>query len=102
MLMAMGATTLWQADPALMELGTMACAVAFANSQELARESAARLHAHAASLRRRISPMSARALSRVVRKAERASGQVLDKKGKLRELQASWDDLMHCLRITRR
>lgn len=101
-LLALGSAALWQLDPALAELGAFACAVACASSQELARESVLQMRAHAASLRRRVSPLSARAMARVVRNAERASGQVLDKKAKLRDLQSSWDDLLHCLHLTRR
>jgi hypothetical protein len=41
-------------------------------------------------------------VDRVVRRAERASGSVLDKRARLKELQDSWNDLLTCLQLTKR
>ncbi|MFO1245809.1 MAG: hypothetical protein U1E71_11610 [Ramlibacter sp.] len=101
-LLAVGSAALWQIDPALVELGELACSVACASTQGVARESVAQLRDRASLLRQRLAPMGARAVDRVVRRAERASGSVLDKRARLNELQSSWDDLLTCLRLTRR
>ncbi|MGE0333366.1 MAG: hypothetical protein AB7P37_22005 [Ramlibacter sp.] len=101
-LLAVGSVALWQIDPALVELGELAGSVALSSSQGMARESAAQLRDRAAALQKRLAPMGARALDRVVRRAERASGGVLDKRARLKELQDSWNDLLTCLRLTRR
>ncbi len=101
-LFAVGSAALRQIDPALIELGELACSVAFSSTQGLARESATQLRGSAAALQKRLAPMGARAVDRVVRRAERASGSVLDKKARLKELQDSWNDLLTCLPLTKR
>ena len=101
-LFAVGTAALWQIDPALVELGELACSVAFSSTQGVARESAAQLRGSAQALQKRLAPMGARAVDRVVRRAERASGSVLDKKARLKELQDSWNDLLTCLPLTKR
>ncbi len=101
-LLAVGSAALWQIDPALIELGELACSVACASTQGAARDAVNQLHDQAAMLRKRLAPMGARHVDRVVRRAERASGSVLDKRARLHELQSSWDDLMTCLRLIRK
>ena len=101
-LFAAGSAALWQIDPALVELGELACSVALSSTQGMARESAAQLRGSAAALQKRMAPMGARAVDRVVRRAERASGSVLDKRARLKELQDSWNDLLTCLPLTKR
>ncbi len=101
-LMAAGSAALWQLDPALVELGELACSVAAAGTQGMARETVLQLRAHAAGLQKRLAPMGARAVDRVVRRAERASGSVLDKRARLKEFKDSWNDLLTCLQHSRR
>lgn len=101
-LLAVGSAALWQIDPALMELGELACSVAFSSTQGVARASATQLRDSAAALQKRLTPMGAGAVGRVVRRAERASGNVLDKRARLKELQDSWNDLLTCLPLTKR
>ena len=101
-LLAAGSAALWQIDPALVELGELAGSVAAAGTQGMARESAMQLRERASALQKRLAPMGARAVDRVVRRAERASGSVLDKRARLKELQDSWNDLLTCLQLTKR
>lgn len=101
-LLAAGSAALWQIDPALVELGELACSVAAAGTQGMARESALQLRERAYALQKRLAPMGARAVDRVVRRAERASGSVLDKRARLKELQDSWNDLLTCVQMTKR
>jgi hypothetical protein len=101
-LLAAGSAALWQIDPALVELGELACSVAAAGTQGMARDSAMQLRERATALQKRLAPMGARAVDRVVRRAERASGSVLDKRARLKELQDSWNDLLTCLQLTKR
>lgn len=101
-LLAVGSAALWQIDPALVELGELACSVAFSSTQGVARESATQLRESAAALQKRLTPMGAGAVDRVVRRAERASGSVLDKRARLKELQNSWNDLLTCLPLAKR
>jgi hypothetical protein len=101
-LFALGTAALLQIDPALIQVADLAAAVAAAGTQSAARSQVAQLRAHARGLNAKLSPMAARALSRVVRRAERASGNVLDKRARLKELQASWDELLACLQGSRR
>lgn len=101
-LLAAGSAALWQIDPALVELAELAGSVALSSTQGMARESAAQLRERAASLQRRLAPMGARAVDRVVRRAERASGSVLDKRARLKELKDSWNDLLTCLPLSKR
>ncbi len=75
--------------------------MAGASSQAAARESLVQLRTKASSLRDGLAPMTARALSRVVRSAEHASGRVIEKKARMQELQRRWHDLMVCLRLGR-
>ena len=91
-----------QVDPALLELGELAGSVALASTQGMARATAAQMREHARNLQKRLAPLGARAVDRVVRRAERASGSVLDKRARLKELQDSWNDLLTCVRATRR
>lgn len=101
-LLAAGSAALWQIDPALVELGELACSVAAAGTQGMARDSAMQLRDRATALQKRLAPMGARAVDRVVRRAERASGSVLDKRARLKELQDSWNDLLTCVQFTKR
>ncbi len=101
-LMAAGSALALQVDPALLELGELAGSVALASTQGMARATAAQMREHARNLQKRLAPLGARAVDRVVRRAERASGSVLDKRARLKELQDSWNDLLTCVRATRR
>ncbi len=101
-LVAAGSALALQVDPALLELGELAGSVALASTQGMARATAAQMREHARNLQKRLAPLGARAVDRVVRRAERASGSVLDKRARLKELQDSWNDLLTCVRATRR
>lgn len=101
-LLAAGAAVAWQLDPALTQLGELAGTVALAATQGHARDTAAQLRDHARSVQKGLAPLGARAVDRVVRRAERASGSVLDKRARLKELQDSWNDLLTCLRVSKR
>jgi len=101
-LVALGTAAMGQLDPGLIELGELAGTVACATTQDIARESVRQLRAQATALRGRMAPLGARAVDRVVRRAERASGSVLDKRARMHELQQSWNDLLTCLRTLRR
>jgi hypothetical protein len=96
-IMALGTGALYHLDPALVELAELAVTVAGASTQAAAREHLVALRTKARDMRRQMHPMAARALSRVVRRAERASGGVVDKRARLKEFQATWHELLACL-----
>lgn len=95
--LTLGTGALAHLDPSLVEVAELAVTVAGASTQAAARDHLIALRAKARELGRRMHPMAARALSRVVRRAERASGGVLDKRARLREFQATWQELLACL-----
>lgn len=96
-LVVLGTAAVCSFDPQLLELAELAASVAAAGTQDVAKGNVAELRSRARDLNRKLAPMAARALSRVVRRAERACGSVVDKRARVAELQASWDDLLTCL-----
>ena len=94
---ALGVGALCRIDPALAEVAELAVTVAGATTQAAARDHVLALRAKARNMGRQMHPMAARALSRVVRRAERASGGVLDKRARLHEFQTTWHELLACL-----
>ena len=101
-LVVLGTAALCSFDPLLLEFADLAVAVATAGTQGVAKADVNQLRAKARDLNRKLAPMAARALSRVVRRAERACGSVVDKRARVAELQASWDDLLTCLQRIQR
>lgn len=100
-LKALGAGALAQLDPSLMELGELAATVATATTQAAVHAQLQALRTKVRAMRRELPPLAARALSRLARRAERASGSVLDKRARLSELQATWQELLACLALRR-
>ncbi|RYF43515.1 MAG: hypothetical protein EOO25_03005 [Comamonadaceae bacterium] len=100
--MVLGAATLSQIDPMLLEFAELSAMVAGSSSQAAARASLSQLRERTQALAGRVPPLAARALVRVTRSAEQASGQVVDKKAKLRTLQHRWQDLLICLKVGHR
>ena len=96
--LALGSAALWQLDPAFTEMAEMIGMIACAGNKTLAKDAIAQMRARAESLRGQIQPLQASALSKVVRRAEAACGAVLDKGVRVREVQASWDLFVACLR----
>ncbi|HSI54300.1 MAG: hypothetical protein ACAH21_00725 [Ramlibacter sp.] len=97
----LGAAALSQIDPSLVEVAELSVMVAGSTSRAAAQESMLQLRSKAAALRGGLAPLSARALARVVRSAEHASGQVIEKKVRMRVLRERWQDLMVCLHLAR-
>lgn len=75
-------------------VGGIACSA----NKSLAKDAMTEMHRKAAALRQQLAPLPASALAKVVRRTEAASGAVLDKGARMRELQSSWDHFLACLR----
>lgn len=97
--LALGTTAaIWQLDPALTEMAEMVTLIACAGNKSMAKDAIMQLRTKAGQLRTRIEPLQASALTKVVRRAEAACGAVLDKGVRVKEVQASWDHFMACVR----
>lgn len=96
--LALGTAAVWQMDPALGEMAEMIGLIACASNKTLARDAIGQMRQKAEGLRAQIAPLQASALSKVVRRAEAACGAVLDKGIRVKEVQASWDHFMACVR----
>ena len=96
--LALGTAAVWYLDPALAEMAELVGGVACSNSKSMAKDAIADLRRKAEALRRRVDPLPASALAKVVRRTEAASGAVLDKGARMREVQTSWDHFLACLR----
>ncbi|MBA4328405.1 MAG: hypothetical protein C0428_09285 [Polaromonas sp.] len=96
--LALGSAAVWYLDPALAEMAELVGGIALSNNKSLTRDAITEMRRKAAELRRQIAPLPASALAKVVRRTEAAGGAVLDKGARMRELQASWDDFLACLR----
>lgn len=99
--LALGTAAVWGLDPALGEMAEMIASIACTNNKSMARDAIAQMRSKADSLCTHIAPLPAGALSRVVRRAEAACGAVLDKGVRVREVEASWDAFMACLKTPR-
>jgi len=98
--LALGTVAVWYLDPALAEMAELVGGVALSNNKSMAQDAIADMRRKAAELRRQLAPLPASALAKVVRRTEAAGGAVLNKGARMRELQASWDDFLACLRST--
>ena len=96
--LALGTAAVWHLDPALGEMAEMIGMIACAGNKTLAKDAITEMRSKADSLRAQIPPLPASALSKVVRRAEAACGAVLDKGVRMREVQASWDQFLTCVR----
>jgi hypothetical protein len=96
--LALGTAAVWYLDPALAEMAELVGGVALSNNKAMARDAIVDMRRKAAELRSQMAPLPASALAKVVRRTEAAGGAVLDKGARMRELQASWDQLLACLR----
>lgn len=96
--LALGTAAVWHLDPALGEMAEMIGMIACAGNKTLAKDAITELRSKADSLRAQIPPLPASALSKVVRRAEAACGAVLDKGVRMKEVQASWDQFLTCVR----
>lgn len=98
---ALGTAAIWHIDPAIAEMAEMVAMIACTGNKSLAKEPIAQMRATAESLRSRIPPLPASALAKVVRRAEAACGAVLDKGVRVREVEASWDSFVACIKARR-
>ena len=96
--LALGSAAIWQLDPALAEMAELVGGIACASNKSLAKDAISEMRVKAAALRKQMQPLPASALTKVVRRTEAASGAVLDKGARMRELQSSWDLFLACLR----
>jgi hypothetical protein len=96
--LALGTAAVWHLDPALGEMAEMIGMIACAGNKTLAKDAITQMRSKADSLRAQIPPLPASALSKVVRRAEAACGAVLDKGVRMKEVQASWDQFLTCVR----
>jgi hypothetical protein len=96
--LALGTAALWNLDPAFGEMAEMIGMIACAGNKTLAKDAIAQMRSKADSLRAQIPPLPASALTKVVRRAEAACGAVLDKGVRVKEVQASWDHFVACVR----
>jgi hypothetical protein len=96
--LALGTAAVWHLDPALGEMAEMIGMIACAGNKTLAKDAITEMRSKADSLRAQIPPLPASALSKVVRRAEAACGAVLDKGVRMKEVQASWDQFLTCVR----
>jgi hypothetical protein len=98
--LALGTAAVWYLEPALAEMAELVGGVALSNNKSLARGAITEMRRKAAGLRGQLAPLPASALAKVVRRSEAAGGAVLNKGARMRELQASWDDFLACLRTS--
>ncbi len=96
--LALGTAAVWHLDPTLGEMAEMIGMIACAGNKTMAKDAITELRSKADSLRAQIPPLPASALSKVVRRAEAACGAVLDKGVRVKEVQASWDQFLTCVR----
>lgn len=96
----LGSAAVWYLEPALAELAELVGGIACASNKSRVKDAIAEMRLKAGALRQQVGPLPASALSKVVRRTEAASGAVLDKGARLRELQTSWDDFLACLRTS--
>jgi hypothetical protein len=96
--LALGTAAIWYLDPALAEMAELVGGIACASNKSLVRDEISNMRRKAGALRRQVGPLPASALSKVVRRTEAASGAVLDKGARMKELQLSWDQFLACLR----
>lgn len=96
--LALGTAALWNLDPAFGEMAEMIGMIACAGNKTLAKDAITQMRSKADSLRAQIPPLPASALTKVVRRAEAACGAVLDKGVRVKEVQASWDHFIACVR----
>ncbi len=96
--LALGSAAIWYLDPALAEMAEAVGGVAGATNKSLVKNAIADMRQKAAALGKQVGPLPASALAKVVRRTEAASGAVLDKGARMREVQASWDHFLACLR----
>lgn len=96
--LVLGTAAAWYLDPALAEMAEMVGGIACSANKSLAKDAMTEMHRKAAALRQQLAPLPASALAKVVRRTEAASGAVLDKGARMRELQSSWDHFLACLR----
>ena len=96
--LALGSAAIWQLDPALAEMAELVGGIACADNKSRAKDAISEMRVKAAALCKQMQPLPASALTKVVRRTEAASGAVLDKGARLRELQSSWDLFLACLR----
>lgn len=97
--LALGTAAAWHLDPALVEMAELIGLTTCAGNKSLAKDAIAQMRTRASSLRTQIAPLPAGALAKVVRRAEAACGAVLDKGLRVREVQASWEHFLVCLRL---
>lgn len=96
--LALGTAAVWHLDPALGEMAEMVGMIACAGNKTLAKDAITKMRAKADTLRTKIPPLSASALTKVVRRAEAACGAVLDKGVRVKEVQTSWEHFLACVR----
>jgi hypothetical protein len=96
--LALGTAAAWHLDPAFGEMAEMVGMIACAGNKTLAKDAILQMRAKADTLRAQIPPMPGSALTKVVRRAEAACGAVLDKGVRVKEVQASWDHFLACVR----
>ena len=96
--LALGTAAVWYLDPALAEMAELVGGIACASNKSLVRDDISDMRLKAGALRQQVGPLPASALAKVVRRTEAASGAVLDKGARMKELQASWDHFLACLR----
>lgn len=95
---ALGTAAVLSIDPAIGEMAEMVAAIACTANKSLARDAIQDMRSKADNMRARFAPLPASALAKVVRRAEAACGAVLDKGARMRELQASWDSFIACVK----
>lgn len=96
--LTLGTAAVWYLDPALAEMAQLVGGIACASNKSQIKDAIADMHLKADAMRQQVGPLPASALAKVVRRTEAASGAVLDKGARLKELQASWDLFLACLR----
>ncbi|SFU40377.1 hypothetical protein SAMN05216350_101773 [Polaromonas sp. YR568] len=96
--LALGTAAVWHLDPALGEMAEMIGMIACAGNKTMAKDAITEMRNKAENLRGQIPPLPASALLKVVRRAEAACGAVLDKGVRMKEVQASWDQFLTCVR----
>lgn len=96
--LALGTAAVWYLDPTLAEMAELVGGIACASNKSQVKEAISDMRLKAGAMRQQVGPLPASALAKVVRRTEAASGAVLDKGARMKELQASWDHFLACLR----
>lgn len=93
----LAAAEVWEQNPAFKELAKMVLDISRTNNKINSKDAISKMRSKADILRNGMPPLTASALTKVIRRTEAACGAVLDKGARVKEVEASWDHFLACL-----